>query len=89
MIDLSLAKACSYSGCRMTGASASMFQSASTQRPSQLSLRRWRCKDICQVTPIGNLPYVILVIHAQISGTYCWIASIFLMHVYSLSQSMK
>ena len=68
---------------------ASMFQSASTQRPSQLSSSRWRCKDICQVASIGNLTYVILVIHAQISGTYCWIASIFLMHVYSLSQSVK
>lgn len=54
-----------------------MFQLARTQRPSLLSSRRWKCKYICQVSFIGNLAYVILVIHAQISRRYCWIAFIF------------
>lgn len=49
-----------------------MFQSAFAQRRSQLSSRRWRSKDICQVSFTGNLAYAILVLHAQIRGKGCF-----------------
>lgn len=75
MIDLSPAKAGAYSGCRMTGASTQMFQSAPTQRP-KLSWRRWRCECVCQVSFGGKSACVILVVHAQISRRSCWIASV-------------